>query len=538
MKGGAGGGDVHAAAARGTAGSGSALPFFNQIQKSFGSHDISNVQAYSGGAARQATSEIGAEAFATGTKVAFGQAPSLHTAAHEAAHIVQQRAGVQLSGGVGSSGDRYERHADAVADRVVAGQSAEALLSEMTGGATGGSAVQRSVQCYKQYPAGGTQDAAKKDHWKSPGAALRVTEDGSAAVEQPSMFGSDRLYILPSRLSTINATLGAENVPLKFATAGGTVKGAPPSDLSKGMQTLSQVKPVQVADPTKAASIPDDCGKAAHTVTGAKAEGKRLKAEYSDPAGGQQNVNATHPEIMKLEIMASHFGAQIADAPKLVAEAQTELNKELYYGNRITRKQHEKLKTLGDKVQAAVDAFKAANAAGDTAGMNAARTKYQTAKAALDAFLAQKEATTGLTLLELFQRHATAYQEKMKRIDAIMKPYNALDANKKEAFDQKAGINRYANPDVGEAYTISSGGAPLSSKTWNYHWGGVIFKSTTGSDNVNMEGFAGSIGKIYYQIYGIPTASDKRKGQTFHEQARDDHRQHGDAPTTMSTEKK
>lgn len=61
---------------------------------------------------------MGAEAFATGDRVAFAGSPDLHTAAHEAAHVVQQRAGVQLKGGVGEAHDRYEQHANAVADAV------------------------------------------------------------------------------------------------------------------------------------------------------------------------------------------------------------------------------------------------------------------------------------------------------------------------------------------------------------------------------------------------------------------------------------
>jgi len=48
--------------------------------------------------------------------------------AHEAAHVIQQRGGVQLKGGVGEAGDAYERQADEVADRVVQGESAEELL--------------------------------------------------------------------------------------------------------------------------------------------------------------------------------------------------------------------------------------------------------------------------------------------------------------------------------------------------------------------------------------------------------------------------
>ncbi len=124
-------GHVHDAAQRGIAGSGSRLPHLDVIQRSFGAHDVSNVQAHTGEGAARASSEIGAQAFATGNHVAFAGTPDLHTAAHEAAHVVQQRAGVHLSGGVGQAGDPYERHADAVADVVVAGGSAAALLSQM-----------------------------------------------------------------------------------------------------------------------------------------------------------------------------------------------------------------------------------------------------------------------------------------------------------------------------------------------------------------------------------------------------------------------
>jgi hypothetical protein len=68
----------------------------------------------------------------------------LHTAAHEAAHVIQQRHGVQLLGGVGEVGDRYERNADAVADRVVAGRSASDLLAPFADGAQArGGPVQR-----------------------------------------------------------------------------------------------------------------------------------------------------------------------------------------------------------------------------------------------------------------------------------------------------------------------------------------------------------------------------------------------------------
>jgi hypothetical protein len=130
---------VHRAAAHGTSGSSTSLPHLDQIQRSFGpSHDVSGVSAHIGGAAAEACDAIGASAYASGNAVAFRSPPDLHTAAHEAAHVVQQRQGISLYGGIGEAGDVHERHADAVADRVVAGQPAADLLA---GHASGGAAI-------------------------------------------------------------------------------------------------------------------------------------------------------------------------------------------------------------------------------------------------------------------------------------------------------------------------------------------------------------------------------------------------------------
>jgi hypothetical protein len=119
---------IRQAAALGTGGAGGSLPHLETIQRSFGRHDVSGIRAHVDPAATRGAHAMGAEAFTTGDHVAFSRPPSLHTAAHEAAHVIQQAGGVHLSGGVGSQGDRYEQHADAVADRVVAGESSEPLL--------------------------------------------------------------------------------------------------------------------------------------------------------------------------------------------------------------------------------------------------------------------------------------------------------------------------------------------------------------------------------------------------------------------------
>lgn len=87
-------------ASQATAGSGSALPMLGQIQSSFGKHDVSGVRAHQGAGADAANRQMGSRAFATGSDVVLGNSGSdLHTVAHEAAHVVQQRGGVQLAGG-------------------------------------------------------------------------------------------------------------------------------------------------------------------------------------------------------------------------------------------------------------------------------------------------------------------------------------------------------------------------------------------------------------------------------------------------------
>jgi hypothetical protein len=142
--------DPFAAAREATRGEGAALPYRETIQKSFGRHDISGITAHGDGRSAAATRMMGANAFATGENVAFAGRPSLHTAAHEAAHVVQQRGGLKLPGGLGRSGDAHERHADAVADRVARGQSSEALLDAYASTARTGSPAAPVLQMEKK----------------------------------------------------------------------------------------------------------------------------------------------------------------------------------------------------------------------------------------------------------------------------------------------------------------------------------------------------------------------------------------------------
>jgi hypothetical protein len=159
---------VEAAAAHGVSGAGGPLPHLARIQASFGHHDLGGVRAHTDARAAAGAGAMGARGFAVGDRVAFDGAPDLHLAAHEAAHVVQQRGGVQLDGGVGQDDDAHERHADAVADRVVAGQDASSLL-DLFG--------------HRGAPSAGVQQRKAR-----PGAAPKpvVTVDGAGVLRDPA----------------------------------------------------------------------------------------------------------------------------------------------------------------------------------------------------------------------------------------------------------------------------------------------------------------------------------------------------------------
>jgi hypothetical protein len=109
-----------------TGGSASALPHRATLEQSFGV-ELGGVAAHVGTpAARAGLHALGAEAAACDERIAFRDAsPSLELAAHETAHIVQQRAGGGSgapAGKVSSPTDDAEVRADAAAAAVVAGK--------------------------------------------------------------------------------------------------------------------------------------------------------------------------------------------------------------------------------------------------------------------------------------------------------------------------------------------------------------------------------------------------------------------------------
>ena len=105
------------------------LPHRHLIERFFGpDHDLSSVRAWVGGPAVGWNAGLGASAFTRGEHIAFRLPPSVEEAAHEAAHVVQQRQGVRPPGMLSAAGDPWERNADAVAQRVSRREPATDLL--------------------------------------------------------------------------------------------------------------------------------------------------------------------------------------------------------------------------------------------------------------------------------------------------------------------------------------------------------------------------------------------------------------------------
>ncbi|HEY4244389.1 MAG TPA: DUF4157 domain-containing protein [Kofleriaceae bacterium] len=104
------------------------LPHAERLQQAFGEHDLSSVHAAVGGEGGAHAEQLGAEAYTNGERIAFRREPDVWLAAHEAAHVVQQRRGVTPSPTTPRARDPHEQEADAVADAVAGGGSVEHLL--------------------------------------------------------------------------------------------------------------------------------------------------------------------------------------------------------------------------------------------------------------------------------------------------------------------------------------------------------------------------------------------------------------------------
>jgi hypothetical protein len=192
--------DVHALAGQGTATAGGRLPHFDVVQAAFGHHDLSGLIAHTGDEAADTAKKMGAKGYiAGGRHVVLGPGADLFTVAHEASHFIEQQHGlVHLLGGVGAVGDVHEQRADAVAAKVVAGESVEGLLDQYVGKAGGtkvASAETGPVQQQKTELAAAqeAQIPAKLDNARKFERKLGIAAFSHGATEAAATTMIDRL---------------------------------------------------------------------------------------------------------------------------------------------------------------------------------------------------------------------------------------------------------------------------------------------------------------------------------------------------------
>jgi hypothetical protein len=224
-----------------------ALPHLDRIQASFGRHDVTGSRAAVGGSAAAATGRMGALAYTAGNRVAFRQEPDLNLAAHEATHVVQQRNGAKLPGGVGRPGDPYEQQADAVAGAVERGESAEPILDRAPSGDSGGS--EPGVQHRLEVNATRTYEPASAGSASGMAAGSRESVKDVKSGEA-SAGGKTR-----------SDTAGGEKEDSKASPgAKGPGKNAPQSGAAGQQGTQPANSPAASAQPQPAAAAPSDAG--------------------------------------------------------------------------------------------------------------------------------------------------------------------------------------------------------------------------------------------------------------------------------------
>jgi hypothetical protein len=210
--------ELHAAlASAGATGATPGLPHGESITAAFGRFAPTDVRTRVGGDAALAAKSLGARAFAQGDTLGFATTPDLHTAAHEAAHVVQQAAGADVD----RHREALEAHADAVAAQVVASGSAESLLARIPGV---GPQASKSTAVQLDAVPGGELSGAEVDRitaWQErTGVWDRHTLDGPVAalpegdesvVAAQTALASLRLP--PEGVSALRTTLGLSPRP-------------------------------------------------------------------------------------------------------------------------------------------------------------------------------------------------------------------------------------------------------------------------------------------------------------------------------------
>jgi hypothetical protein len=480
---------IQASAEQGVATPASALPYGGVIQRSFGHHDISSVQAHIGAGAAAAAHQLGAAAYATGEHVVLDDTADLFVVAHEVAHVVQQRAGVHLAHGVGDAGDEYERHADEVAALVVAGKSAEALLDRARGSGVG----QPALQLYHRARRGEVSATRQHDH---------LSEDHDASASAPP---SGPRFIIQERTPTSATVPPLDSLPVprkpskwqRLLTASGIAKPE--------LEVLPPELDLDVKHRVTERPLPDPQAR--------RRDQPELDLNISDD--GQMLIHDTEHEPK--EFFATQEIVEISNAKLEATGSAYRLitdSGSLYVAGRELHRVEPRNEPVGDQ---------------DHAGFANlfARSCIELAQALMGSHDLQlvlqgpddgapprttplenvRDSSAPDQILELAETSSNAALSGAQGRDEAVSATNTFEkysrASSTPQFAREAeanGINEYARPDVGEAYaTFTLDGrsgeetppapGPSGREPWPFHFAGVAAVSSDGRDRVTLENY-------------------------------------------------
>ncbi|HEX5724352.1 MAG TPA: LysM peptidoglycan-binding domain-containing protein [Longimicrobiaceae bacterium] len=321
-----------------------------------------------------------------------------------------------------------------------------------------GSPVAAGVRPYTELSAA---DQTARGEWLA-GNDARIADDGrTVTTTQRRDCWAD-----PALITASEATLRARGSGISIKAGSGTINGKAPD--GSGTKTLNEVQvKISVSDPATT-NFYADCGRSSREVMGPTGTDTTPKGVYKDDLGAEkETVAAKNPAKYRDEIFAKTgrpYTVKSGDTLSKIAGhflGSTSRYLEIYnYGN------NKKL-----------------------IGPDPGKIKV------------------GQSLLIPPGTTAEGHSH-----------YLSLTAGEKEAFDQSHGINEYAAPEVGEAFTARRDDS-LTLAGFNFHWAGVIM--VAGHDRVTFENFAkpGTTyatkdEKWYFETYGPAS----KAGQTFHEQ--------------------
>jgi len=465
-----------------SSGKGTALPeeVQGKMENSMG-HDFSNVDIHENS---DKATNLGAKAYAQGNEVHF--APGQYNPesekgqqliGHELAHVVQQREGkVEPTKKMGKG--------MSVNDDPALESQADKMGAKATKGVAGtGGDISGNTDVGSPVVQGFFEEDRAGETWSQ-------ADDLSLAVKQG--YPNHELYAKKGKVAESNRKLKAVGSGVELIETGTkdtfkkTGSGYTSYDWFAESEELSKVEVRNKENATEGDNMElwADCGKSNGVVVG----GSDREAIYNNPAGIESGVDGG-PAIMKTKIMKEWLT--------------------------------DKLTTASAPEQAAIKAVMA-DAKGYENMLPSIVTEFHAAKT-------EEEKD------DVRSKYG-AYTDKIAEV--YWEYYNGLDKSERDIIDEQIGINNFANPEVGQGYTTSSGGDPVpGTKTWNFHWGGVVMESDDKSDKIVLENYAVGDASVENKKWDFAMYGTKKKGQTFHEVHKDTN-QHGKSPTTMKIEKK